>query len=278
MARSILTVISLAVYTALFIVQDLDYTNRPVEISTPLPARLQEAALGYLRQLGGEIAFIRASVFLGGVEPGRDPEGYAPALSETFRAAALLHPPFVDTYYFVESSLPHLSSHWAGVANEILGIGLDGAPDNWVIPFFMGFNQMRYLNDRLGASRSFRLAAERHGKAPILEHMANLMAAEGGDIYASLLGLKAMHASEANEAARKRYEEEINALEKAAEVIEAVQAFKKERGYLPARLDELVPRYIPKIPDLGPGFVLSWEPPDVKVTRRHVAGSPVKND
>ncbi len=267
MARLILTVFAIAIYAALFIVQDLDYTGRQAEIAIPLPARLQEAALGYLRQLGGEIAFIRASVFIGGVEPGRDPEGYAPALSETFRIAALLHPPFVDTYYYVESSLPHLSPHWAGVANDILAIGLDGAPENWIIPFFMGFNQMRYLDDRLGASRFYSLAAKRHGNSPVLEHLANLMAAEGGDIYASLVGLRAMLAGEENETVRKRYEEEIAALEKAVTVIEAVHAFKKERGYLPTRLDELVPWYIQAIPDLGPRFVLSWEPPDVKVRR-----------
>ncbi|MEF3168076.1 MAG: hypothetical protein K6360_01890 [Deltaproteobacteria bacterium] len=267
MVRLILTVFAIAAYAALFIVQDLDYTGRQAEIAIPLPARLQEAALGYLRQLGGEIAFIRASVFIGGVEPGRDPEGYAPALSETLRTAALLHPPFVDTYYYVESSLPHLSPHWAGVANDILAIGLDSVPENWVIPFFMGFNHMRYLDDRLGASRFYSLAAKRHGNSPVLEHLANLMAAEGGDIYASLVGLRAMLAGEKNETVRKRYEEEIAALEKAVTVIEAVHAFKKERGHLPARLDELVPWYIQAIPDLGPRFVLSWEPPDVKVRR-----------
>lgn len=267
MLRWGLTSFFILFYGALFIVQDHDYTGRGVEISAPLPARLQEAALGYLRQLGGEAAFIRASVFIGGVEPGRDPESYASPLIETFRVASILHPKFIDTYYFVQSSLPHLSPDWARAANDVLRTGLDALPDNWVIPFFMGYNQMRFMDDHLGASRSFLLAAERRGNSPILEHLANLMAAEGGDIYASLIGLRALHATEENETVRKRYEEEIAALERAVTVIEAVHAFKKDRGHHPDSLDLLVPWYLPAVPDLGASFELVWDPPKMKVVR-----------
>ncbi|PIY24347.1 MAG: hypothetical protein COZ12_01120, partial [Deltaproteobacteria bacterium CG_4_10_14_3_um_filter_60_8] len=97
----------LLAYGGLFQHQERLFREEPLELAFPLAASIQKVALGYLRQLGGEMLFIKANVFLGGVKPGRDPYDYAESLSKHLDGAADLHPPFVDTYYLCNAMLPY---------------------------------------------------------------------------------------------------------------------------------------------------------------------------
>jgi len=258
---------ALALYASLFFMQESVNSGRQTQLSIPLPATVQKIAWGYMRQLGGEIAFIRASVFLGGLDPGHDPEEYASPLAATFRVAAELHPQFVDTYFFTEAFLPHIGEDWARSANEILTIGIDALPDNWNPYFFKGFNHFYYLNEPLEAAKIFHAAAQCPDGPAALEHFAQLLTAEGGDIYAALIGLRAMHAAEQDEHVRKRYEKEIAMFEKVVVVLSAIKQYETDHGASPDSLIRLIPKYIGSIPDIGPVFTLEWQPPHLKVVR-----------
>jgi hypothetical protein len=39
---------------------------------------------------------------------------------------------------------------------------------------------------------------------------------------------------------------------------------------VPSRLNELVPEFLPGLPDLGKDFLLVWEPPVLQVKRPHM--------
>lgn len=257
----------LSAYGFFFTMQEARFSESSQQLSYPLPPVIQKVALGYLSQLGGEIEFIKASVFYGGVKPGRDPLEYAEPLARHFTAAASLHPQFIDTYFLAQATLPYINNQYAMYANTLLAQGMEALPDNVVLPFFAGFNHFYHLNEPLEAARFFRLAAARPNGPPMLEHLANLLSAEGGDIYAALIGLRAMHASEKDETIKKRYAEEIIVFEKALAVLAAIRGYEKMNGSPPAALADLVPTFLPALPALGPVFTLEWQPPHLRVVR-----------
>lgn len=257
----------LAGYGALFSLQEQRFAGADQQLAYPLPPTVQRAALGYLRQLGGEMEFIRASVFYGGLRPGRDPLDYAEPLAQHFSAAAELHPAFIDTYFLCQAALPPINAEYARYANSVLAKGIAALPDNFMLPFFAGFNYFYYLNEPLEAAQLFRLAATRPNAPPLLEHLADILSAEGGDIYAALIGLRGLYVTEKDEQVKERYAEEMDAFQKAATVLNAVKKYEQSTGAPPPRLEDLVPRYLPTIPDVGPIFELEWKPPHLRVVR-----------
>ncbi len=257
----------LSFYGVLFSLQDARFSESSQQLSHPLPPAIQKIALGYLRQLGGEMQFIKASVFYGGLKTGRDPLEYTESLAHHFTAATTLHPHFIDTYYFCQATLPHINNDYARYANTVLAQGIAALPNNIILPFFAGFNHFYYLNEPLEAARLFHLAAAKPNGPPMLEHLANILSAEGGNIYAALIGLRGMYASEKDEQIKMRYAEEIGAFEKAVTVLNAIQRHEKMNGAPPAALNDLVPEYLPAIPDIGPVFTLEWKSPHLQVVR-----------
>lgn len=254
-------------YGVLFSSQENRFSEGTQQLAHPLPPVIQKIALGYLRQLGGEMQFIKATVFYGGLKPGRDPLEYTEPLAQHLIAAATLHPHFLDTYFLCQAALPYVSNDYARDANCVLAQGITALPDNFVLPFFAGFNHFYYLNEPLEAARLFHLAAKKPNGPIMLEHLANILSAEGGNIYAALIGLRGMYASEKDEQIKKRYAEEIAAFEKAVTVLNAIQRHEKMNGTPPAALNDLVPEYLPAIPDIGPIFTLEWQPPHLGVVR-----------
>lgn len=254
-------------YGGLFLLQENRFAKTDQQLSHPLPPAIQKIALGYLRQLGGETQFVKASVFNGGLKPGRDPLEYAEPLARHFAAATALHPHFIDTYFLCQATLPYINNDYARYANTILGQGITALPDSIVLPFFAGFNHFYFLDEPLKAARFFRIAAQKSNAPPILEHLANILSAEGGNIYAALIGLQSMYANEKDEQVKKRYAEEIAAFEKAATVFNAIKSYEKTNNHPPARLEDLPPDYLPTIPDVGPIFKLEWKPPHLAVVR-----------
>ncbi|MFA7347583.1 MAG: hypothetical protein WCZ86_07460 [Desulfurivibrionaceae bacterium] len=212
--------------------------------------------------------FIKASVFYGGLsyKPSK-PLDYAEPLSRRLNAAAALHPQFIDTYFLCQATLPHINNEYARYANGVISQGMTALPDNFVLPFFVGFNHFYYLDEPLEAAQLFHLAAKKPNGPIMLEHLANILSAEGGNIYAALIGLQGLYASEKDDQVKKRYAEEIAAFEKAVTVLEAIRRYEKMKGTPPAALADLVPEYLSAIPDIGPIFTLEWKPPHLQVVR-----------
>ncbi len=254
-------------YGFLFFMQERHFSESNQQLAHPMPSTLQKAALGYLRQLGGETLFVKANVFNGGLKPGRDPLEYAEPLAQHFTAAATLHPYFIDTYFLCQATLPYINDEYARYANTVLDQGIAALPSNIVLPFFAGFNSFYFLDEPLEGARLFRLAAQRPNAPPILAHLASILSAEGGDIYAALISLRGLYATEKNEQTKKRYADEIIAFEKAAAVLNAVKRYEQTAGQPPTHLEDLVPSYLPSLPDVGPIFRLEWKPPHLKVVR-----------
>lgn len=254
-------------YGIFFSLQESRFPKSGQQLSHPLPPLIQKIAFGYLRQFGGEMQFIKASVFYGGVKPGRDPLEYAEPLANHFMAAATLHPHFVDTYYLCQSSLPYINEEYVAYANEVLGIGMEALPDDFVLPFFVGFNHFFHLKDLPNAARFLKISSEKPNGPSWLGHLASNLAAEGGDIYGGLIWLKAMLSAEEDELMRERYKHSIAMFERAVTVQQAIDSYKKQRGKYPAKLTDLVPDILPSLPDFDTPFQLIWNPPTLRLLR-----------
>jgi hypothetical protein len=264
---ALFTVMLLAGYGALFIQQEAQTHHEHIELTPTFPARLQQS-LGYLRQLGAEMLYIKAAVFLGGREMGTPPLQYADRLANHFDIMVALHPKFLDTYYLTEAHLPWISETYARRANAILLQGLSAHPETWELPFFAGFNHFRYLDDRLEAADLLWRAAQKE-KGPVwLSHLASMLAAEGGDILAGLAWLRAMRAAEEDEAVRDRYLRDITEFEKAAHVLKAIAAYKAKHGFAPQSLEALQPEFLDRLPAMAGDYELQYEAPRLHLKRK----------
>jgi hypothetical protein len=254
-------------YGILFLMQErLSQQVKPV-LAFPLPAVVQKTVLGYLRQLAGEIHFIKTAVFLGGHFTNNPDEAYANSLASNFHAMVDLHPLFIDSYFLCQSSLPHIGPDLARETNAIHQIGAEANPDNWILPFFMSFNYNYYINEPRKAAEVLRSASMIEGAPAWFEHLASIRAAQGGDILSGLIWLKVMVKAEENESLRERYGREIDDFEMALNIQKAIIAYQKLHGRYPAALEDLVPEFVHALPNFNENFVLEWEPPKLQLKR-----------
>ena len=266
-ARIALFATTLLLYLFTFWQQEKNLAAEPPLPSHPAPPVVQEIALGYLKQLGGEIQFIKAAVFYGGTDPELDPLLWAAPLAGRLAAAAHLHPHFIDTYYLSQAVLPYINPEYAEYANRIHARGMAARPDDFVLPFFVGFNHFYHLKEPGRAAEYLQRASRLPGAPSWFGHLAAALAGEGGDIYGGLLWLRAMLAGEDDELMRERYRHSITMFERAVVVQQAVQAYQERQGEYPATLGDLVPGELPAIPEFDPPFRLIWEPPDLRLLR-----------
>lgn len=259
---------AIAVYCMVFLQQE-KLNQEVVSNLQPIPsAPFLQATTGYLRQLVAEIFFIQSSVYLGGVKSGTDPKLYAAALAHNYKQITSLYPAFYDPYFYSQSYLAAVSPEYAKAANDILAIGRKAYPENIIYPFFQGFNLFRYLDEPLEASKVFQEASLLPKAPPLFTRLAIILAAEGGQLEAAIISLKALlNDPKADDATKHRYFEELVMFTDALTVQEAVKKFKTQKGTYPQALEQLVPEYIPALPTFGTAFVLTWKAPNVGLKR-----------
>lgn len=257
----------LLIYLSAFFLQERQVRHAPPHLSPTLPARVHKIAAGYMYQLLAEMLYIKTTVFLGGRTPDQEHHSYAPTLADHFSVISTLHPDFIDTYFMCESSLSSLGHDYAQKTNAVLENGIAAKPDNWILPFFKGFNHFYYLDEPLEAS-TVLYSASQIPEAPVwLGHLASILSAKGGDIYAGLIWLKAMLATEKDEITQARYRNEIIVFEKAVQVLKAVREYENTFNHSPPALEDLAPKFLPRIPTLEEGYTLVWNPPTLRLTR-----------
>lgn len=267
MSRKVVFVIVALCYSTLFYYQETFTEQAPAKLSHPLPSNVLKPVLGYLRQLGGEMLFIKTAAFLGGHFANYPDEAYAISLSRNFDVMANLHPHFVDIYFLCESSLSQISPDSARAANRVLDIGISALPDRWELPFFKSFNYNHILGEPLKAAETLIKVSKIKGAPEWLEHLASIRAAQGGDILAGLIWLKAMHRNEDEPEVKERYAKEIGYFESAIEVQRAVEAFRAKLGVYPTHLNELIPQFVADLPDFEGAFEFEWKPPVLSLKR-----------
>ncbi len=250
------------------------------ETMVPLPASaLKLAALDY-RNLVADWLFSTTLSFHGGKLTRKEPID-----EETYRiiyrrldVASELDPYFVDPYYFGQAVLT-----WgAGMpqeANQLLDRGRRFRPDQWIFPFFMGFNAFYFLHDQTQAA-AYLMEASRHPDGPPLAALlAARLAAHGGDTKTSIEFLQQLVAKTDDPGTRRLIARRLEALNGVRLLERAVERYQTEFGAAPNTVSDLVARGIlSRLPTdpYGGSFYLDsngkvWTTSDLKSVSR---GSP----
>ena len=254
-------------YFTAFIHQENVYSYKKNELDIIPPSSITKSIFGYAKQFIAEIYFIKSAIFLGGINIEKQDISWASPLAYNYTQIVKIHPEFQATYYYAQAYLSGVSDHSTNQANEILNIAIKTYPNNTVYPFFQGTNTFLYLNDPLKASSIFREASLIPNAPEIFQRLAIILSAEGGDIEASLISLKLMYYKEKNELIRNRYAIEIQELEKALIVQNAINAFLLREQRYPKHLEELVPNYLDALPLIEHAFELRWRSPILSLKR-----------
>lgn len=267
MVRKTLFIGLLLVYGLLFFWQEKFIGQAKVTLAIPLPSVVQKTVLGYLRQLGGEMHFIKTAVFIGGHFTNNPDETYANGLSTNFKVMTDLHPKFIDSYYLCQSTLAPIDAQRARDANAILQTGADANPDIWTFPFFQSFNYNHYLEDPRMAAHALRRASQVEGSPAWIEHLSSIRAAQGGDLLSGLIWLRAMHKAEENQRRKEKFGREIEDFQAALNVQKAVVSYRRKYGHDPELLETLIPEFLPALPTFKEPFLLEWDPPNLRLNR-----------
>lgn len=254
-------------YGFIFSTQEQKAQDRDVSLEIALPVNFHKIAAGYLKQLAAEMLFIKTSVFIGGLRPGTPLDGYADALENNFAVMTELYPRFIDPYYFCQAFLPPVSLEAAAKAGTILETGIAAHPDDLVLRFFHGTNFFLSMNEPLKGAAAFTEAAKLPKAPPLFAHLAALLSAEGGDITAGLISLQTMLAAEKDDVVRTRYQQEIVIFEQALNVQSALNAYTGKHGTAPMTLQQLVPEFLPQLPEIKDSFILVYDPPTLRLQR-----------
>ena len=254
-------------YCFLFFHQERISTSARPQLAFPIPIAIEKAISGYLRQLSGVFHFIKVGVFIGALSAQGEGPSNIDAVAANLDSAADLNPPFVDTYYYSQSFVASTGPAHVQRANEILNKGMLALPENWMVPFFMGFNQFYYLDAPGEAAETLRAASLRPKAPSWLGHLASVLAAKGGNISTGLNWLIAMRETEKDDLVRRGYEEDIADYKMALEVQQAIAAYREKYSRDPNLLDELIPEFLDGLPEFKGNFVLNWEPPVLRMER-----------
>ncbi|HXH71446.1 MAG TPA: hypothetical protein VNI58_01355 [Mariprofundaceae bacterium] len=254
---SVLFSIVTAGYVAIFLAQDSANQHTNLRLSPPLPTPFYEIS-GPFKQLVADILLIKTKVFLGGRSAETDPLSYAENLDRQFSAISDLHPELLDIYYLCESSLSWISRPSAERSNQILSAGLEGRPEQWTIPFFIGFNNFRYLQDNDVAIRFLSMAANKPFAPEWVGSLANLLSTDGGDIVAGFLLLREMRNQTVDPLLRSNLDRDISQYQNALVVLRAIASYNNINGHRPGQLTDLIPKFLAMLPRMEDGYELEY--------------------
>ncbi len=216
---------------------------RQKEALSLLPAPLYKFVALEYKNLVADLLFSRTMSFYGGTfkrEGPIDADTYR-AMYQRLDTASQLDPYFRDPYYFGQSVLA-----WgAGMpqeANELLDRGRRHRVDDWVMPFFMGFNAFYFLHDKAQSSEFLMEASQRPGASPLVGLLAARMASESGGTEIAVIFLQQLARQTEDEATRTDILMRIEALRGIALLEGAVGAYYERFGALPATPSDLLAR------------------------------------
>jgi len=217
---------------------------RPEEIRAqelaflPKGSVLRVAVLGY-RHVAADLIWLKAVQYFG--EQKQNMTGYRWAYHTT-NVVTDLDPQFILAYYTGGTVL----GVWAGLLDESVALlkkGIQHNPQDWHLPFLLGYDYFYELCDPTNGSQYLQLASALPGAPPYLAKLAARLAVEAGDPDAALEFLARFRQQVADERVREALarrikevmtERIIGSLEK------AIGHFKVHYGRLPETLDELV--------------------------------------
>lgn len=204
------------------------------------PAAIRLLALDY-RDLVADLIFSRTLSFHGGVlKRGEKPDAQTwQAIYRRIDTASELDPYFVDPYYFGQAVLTW-DAHMPKEANALLDRGRRFRSDDWVMPFFMGFNAFYFLHDKAQGAAYLMEASRRPGSSASLGLLAARLSSESQGTETAIAFLQELEAQTDDPGTKEEMKTRIGALRGIWVLEQAVEVYRDRFGSSPADLSELV--------------------------------------
>lgn len=206
------------------------------EINVAVSPLVQIVLSGGDSFLAANLAAFRATVV---AVQDLDPADYQ-ILSKVQDDASLLNPAQGDNYYIAQGILPWIGSHKTAI--NILERATPARPDDFLPPYFLGFDYMYFEGAFAESGRHYREAANRAGgknRDALLSHAAKFM--EKSDDPATAIDfINGLIKSTRNKGLQSFLQARIVRLEGLAMLREAAAKYHKKYQHPPSKLDDLV--------------------------------------
>ncbi len=199
---------------------------------------LKVASLGY-EQVLADLLWLQTIQHLG--ERNISGAGYD-WIYKALDTVTTLDPKFLMPYAAGSLSLT-IEAGKVDLSIKLLKKGVENIPDNWQLPFYLGFNYFFYSKDYKSAAKYIEMAASKPGSPPYLPALASRLYVEAEDPAYALQFLLRMYENTKDEKMRESLLTRINLLKAAVDVKvlqETVDLYIKKTGRKPSGLDELV--------------------------------------
>jgi len=206
------------------------------------PEAMRLLALEY-RDLVADLIFSRTTSFHGGVlKRGEQLDAQTwRAIYQRLDASSRLDPYFVDPYYFGQAVLTW-DAQMPREANALLDRGRRYRTEDWVMPFFMGFNAFYFLHDKSQGAAYLMEAARRPGSPPLAGLLAARLSSESNGGETAIAFLQELEAQTDDQGTKEEIRRRIGALRGIWILEQAVEAYRGRFGLAPVDLTELVKR------------------------------------
>lgn len=243
---------------------------------------LKPALLGY-HHLGADVLWLNMLQVLGKKRNTADEYEW---IYHAIDVITTLDPRYAYAYYIGGVVLTSLADR-VDLSNRILEKGCRENPEEWNLPFLLGYNHYFVLGDAAKGAESIGRAARIPGAPTFLPGLATRMYAEAGNPDVALEFLEALWKENPDVVIREKLatrakevviERDVRSLER------AVQRYREKHGRYPARLTDLIDEgqltAIPEEP-FGGAYLLdaktgrvtsSTHPERLKVFRRDLEG------
>lgn len=168
-----------------------------------------------------------------------DPADY-PILAKVQDDASLLNPAQEDNYYIAQGVLPWVGEHRTAI--NILKRAAQARPDDFMPPYFLGFDYMYFEKKFDEAGRYYRLAADRvdGGNRDVLLNYAAKFMEKGEDPATAIQLIQGLIKSTRNQGLQQFLRARIVRLERLVILREAAAKYRQQFKRPPDDLNDLV--------------------------------------
>ena len=261
------TFLLLALFAAVLLLRESADRLRPPSPSTsfdvpPFPADVARPLSFGFASLVADLAFVEAIQVHGARGARRDNRSEQQlsaadrALTRLLRYAVEMDPKYRLAYRFAGMALIRETFEGRAfnvlAAEQILQQGVRERPDDWQIPFNLGFIQSYYLGHMADAAASLALAARSPNAPGYLSFLSTRLAADAGNLGVARAMAEEMVERASEDSTREEWQarlRDIEMEERARKIERAMARYREVIGHDPRSLDELVKAHIlPGIP------------------------------
>jgi hypothetical protein len=217
------------------------------DYSIVLPSPILKIATLEYQGFASDVLFLKSLVFIGETQERKE----KPRVKEwewqwwfkMLDVATDLDPYFFDPYFYANAFLPW-DAHMTEETNRLLEKGSRYRDWDWMLPFFIGFNDFFFLQKDAEAAPYLMEASRRPGGDLMYASIAARLAFKENRIETAIFFLEETARRTDDESLKKKYETRIEALRSIVAIERGVSLYNKKFGRMPSTVDELVGRNI----------------------------------